>query len=109
MASRCRAGQTREGRPARAALLERRCQRKESLILGLNPKTEGDRSVVCLQVLRALATTEIALDIDRPSRHPRDPRAISDPRLILDEFPNLVGDRQIGPGPNRSPWRTSES
>ena len=24
---------------------------------------------------------------------PRDPRAISDPRLILDEFPDLVGDR----------------
>ena len=33
-------------------------------------------------------------------RHPRDPRAVSDPRLILDEFPDLVGDRQIGPGPN---------
>ena len=33
-------------------------------------------------------------------RHPRDPRAISDPRLILDEFPDLVGDRQIGPGPD---------
>jgi hypothetical protein len=26
-------------------------------------------------------------------RHPRDPRAVSDPRLILDEFPDLVGDR----------------
>jgi hypothetical protein len=32
-------------------------------------------------------------------RHPRDPRAISDPRLILDEFPDLVGDRQIAPSP----------
>src|ERR1700737_2858605 len=32
-------------------------------------------------------------------RHPRDPRAVSDPRLILDEFPDLVGDRQIAPGP----------
>jgi len=31
-------------------------------------------------------------------RHPRDPRAISDPRLILDEFPDLVGDRPTGPG-----------
>ena len=30
-------------------------------------------------------------------RHPRDPRAVSDPRLILDEFPHLVGDRPIGP------------
>jgi hypothetical protein len=30
-------------------------------------------------------------------RHPRDPRAVSDPRLILDEFPDLVGDRPIGP------------
>jgi hypothetical protein len=29
-------------------------------------------------------------------RHPQDPRAVSDPRLILDEFPDLVGDRQIG-------------
>lgn len=27
---------------------------------------------------------------------PKDPRAVSDPRLILDEFPDLVGDRQIG-------------
>jgi hypothetical protein len=33
-------------------------------------------------------------------RHPRDPRAISDPRLILDEFPDLVGDRPIGSGPD---------
>ena len=33
-------------------------------------------------------------------RHPRDPRAISDPRLILDEFPDLVGDRPRGPGPD---------
>jgi hypothetical protein len=33
-------------------------------------------------------------------RHPRDPRAISDPRLILDEFPDLIGDRQIAPGPD---------
>jgi len=33
-------------------------------------------------------------------RHPRDPRAVSDPRLILDEFPNLIGDRQIAPGPD---------
>jgi hypothetical protein len=32
-------------------------------------------------------------------RHPRDPRAVSDPRLILDEFPDLVGDRPIGLGP----------
>jgi len=32
-------------------------------------------------------------------RNPLDPRAVSDPRLILDEFPDLVGDRQIGPGP----------
>jgi hypothetical protein len=27
-------------------------------------------------------------------------RAVSDPRLILDEFPDLVGDRPIGPGPD---------
>jgi hypothetical protein len=33
-------------------------------------------------------------------RHPWDPRAVSDPRLVLDEFPDLVGDRQIGPGPD---------
>jgi hypothetical protein len=33
-------------------------------------------------------------------RHPRDPRAVSDPRLILDEFPDLVGDRPIGSGPD---------
>jgi hypothetical protein len=33
-------------------------------------------------------------------RHPRDPRAISDPRLILDEFPDLIGDPQIAPGPD---------
>src|SRR3984893_13977985 len=33
-------------------------------------------------------------------RHPRDPRAVSDPRLILDEFPDLIGDRQIAPGPD---------
>jgi hypothetical protein len=33
-------------------------------------------------------------------RDPRDPRAISDPRLILDEFPDLIGDRQIAPGPD---------
>jgi len=26
--------------------------------------------------------------------------AVSDPRLILDEFPDLVGDRQIAPGPD---------
>jgi hypothetical protein len=32
-------------------------------------------------------------------RHPRDPRAVSDPRLILGEFPDLVSDRQIVPGP----------
>jgi len=31
-------------------------------------------------------------------RHPRDPRAVSDPRLILDEFPDLVGDRPISSG-----------
>ena len=33
-------------------------------------------------------------------RHPRDPRAVSDPRLILDEFPDLVGDRELVPGPD---------
>lgn len=33
-------------------------------------------------------------------RHPWDPRAVSDPRLILDEFPALIGDRQIVPGPD---------
>jgi hypothetical protein len=32
--------------------------------------------------------------------HPRDPRAVSDPRLILDEFPDLIGDRQIAAGPD---------
>ena len=33
-------------------------------------------------------------------RHPRDPRAVSDPRLILDEFPDLVADRELVPGPD---------
>ena len=28
-------------------------------------------------------------------RYPRDPRAVSDPRLILDEFPDLVADREL--------------
>ena len=31
-------------------------------------------------------------------RHPWDPRAVSDPRLILDEFPDLVDDRKTGSG-----------
>ena len=31
-------------------------------------------------------------------RHSWDPRAVSDPRLILDEFPDLVEDREIGSG-----------
>ena len=33
-------------------------------------------------------------------RNPWDPRAVSDPRLILDEFPDLVGDPYIVPGPD---------
>ena len=33
-------------------------------------------------------------------RHPRDPRAVSDPRLTLDEFPDLVRGRQMVPGPD---------
>ena len=32
-------------------------------------------------------------------RYPRDPRAVSDPRPILDEFPDLLSDQQIGPRP----------
>ncbi len=35
-------------------------------------------------------------------RYPRNPRAAPDPRLILGEFPDLVGDWQIGPGPDVS-------
>jgi hypothetical protein len=33
-------------------------------------------------------------------RHPRDPRAVSDPRLVRDEFPDLVRGRQSVPGPD---------
>jgi hypothetical protein len=33
-------------------------------------------------------------------RQGQDPRAVSDPRLSLDEFPELVGDPQIVLGPD---------
>jgi hypothetical protein len=45
------------------------------------------------------STTTRPVDNRTPfPRHPWDPRAVSDPRLILDEFPDRVRDPQIGPG-----------
>ena len=74
-----------------------------SLVIGRLVDYQGPLCQACAGLRwasqgRYLGVLHRAFRLPSP-RHPRDPRAISDPRLILDEFPDLVGDRPIGPGP----------
>jgi hypothetical protein len=66
---------------------------------GLRWASQGRYLGVLHRVFRAGLGLQASGRLPFP-RHPRDPRAVSDPRLILDEFPDLVGDRQLGPGPH---------
>ena len=75
-----------------------------SLVIGRLVDYQGPLCQACAGLRwasqgRYLGVVHRMLGLPSP-RHPQDPRAVSDPWLVLDEFPDLIGARQIAPGPD---------
>ncbi len=72
---------------------------------GLRWRSQGRYRTAFMR--RAYAAASAILGLAKPSeplpRHPWDPRAVSDPRLVADEFPNLRrAERQAANQPGGS-------
>ncbi len=67
---------------------------QKPMFCGLRGASQGRYRRVLDRAFRAGLGLQLYDRLPFP-RNPRDPRAVSDPRLILDEFPDLVGDRQM--------------